>query len=59
MPYERVPHGEPSLFSRRVFLRTSGLALAGATLYACTGAGRKVPVSSPSVTTSVVAQESR
>ena len=58
-PYERVPHGEPSLFSRRGFLRTSGLALAGATLYACTGAGRKVPVSSPSATVSVVAQETR
>ncbi len=32
------------LFSRRRFLRTSSLALAGATLYACTGGGRKVPV---------------
>ena len=58
-PYERVPHGEPSPFSRRGFLRTSGLALAGATLYACTGTGRKLPVSSPSPTASVVAQETR
>jgi phospholipase C len=35
--------------SRRGFLRNSALALAGATLYACTGGGRKpAPVASPS-----------
>ena len=55
MPYERVPHDEPPLFRAGVL---QPLALVGATLYACTGAGRKAPVASPA-TTSVVARETR
>ncbi len=41
--YERLPHDRDphDRLSRRRFLRTSALALAGATLYACTGGGRK------------------
>ncbi len=35
-------HHEP--LSRRAFLARSAMAVAGATLYACTGGGRKVPV---------------
>jgi phospholipase C len=57
--YRRLEHDRVSSFSRRRFLRSSGLALAGATLYACTGAGRKVPVVTPSATPSVVAQDTR
>ncbi|HZP90542.1 MAG TPA: alkaline phosphatase family protein, partial [Actinomycetota bacterium] len=61
-PRSRDPRNDPSghpapglsphqRTSRREFLRSSGLALAGATLYACTGGGRKVPrtSSTPSV----------
>jgi phospholipase C len=57
--YERPDHDRSPFFSRRSFLRTSSLALAGATLYACTGGGRKVPVLSPSTTASVVATDTR
>ena len=59
--YERLDHERSPFFSRRSFLRSSGLALAGATLYACTGGGRKVPVVSPSVSASasVAATETR
>ncbi len=59
--YRRLEHDRsPGLtFSRRGFLTTSGLALAGATLFACTGGQRKVPVATPSVTASVVATETR
>ena len=46
-------------FSRRRFLTTSGLALAGATLYACTGGGRKAPVVAPTATRSVTATDTR
>jgi len=45
--YSRTPHER---ISRRRFLTTSGLALAGATLYACTGGGTKTPVRSPTPT---------
>jgi phospholipase C len=45
--------------TRRRFLTTSGLALAGATLYACTGGGRKDPVVSPTATRSVTATDTR
>ncbi|MCI0633145.1 MAG: hypothetical protein L0206_04405 [Actinobacteria bacterium] len=55
--YRRLEHERLPLFSRRRFLRTSGLALAGATLYACTGGGRKLPVTGPTATASVVANE--
>ena len=59
--YRRLEHDRaPGLtFSRRGFLHGSGLALAGATLYACTGGGRKAPVVTPIVTASVVATETR
>src|SRR5262245_56107490 len=57
--YERLGHDESALFSRRSFLRTSALALAGATMYACTGGGRKQPVVAPVATTSVVATDTQ
>jgi phospholipase C len=57
--YHRLPHDRTPFFSRRSFLRRSGLAIAGATLYACTGGGRKVPVVAPTATGSVVATETR
>ncbi|GIV00719.1 MAG: hypothetical protein KatS3mg014_2334 [Actinomycetota bacterium] len=59
--YRRLEHDRsPGLtFPRRGFLTTSGLALAGATLFACTGGKRKLPVATPSVTASVVATETR
>jgi phospholipase C len=57
--YERLGHDDSPLFSRRSFLRTSAFALAGATMYACTGGGRKQPVVAPAATTSVVATETR
>lgn len=59
--YRRLEHDRsPGLtFSRRGFLRTSGLALAGATLFACTGGERKLPVATPSATASVTATETR
>jgi phospholipase C len=44
--------------SRRRFLRSSALALAGATLYACTGGGRK-PTGSRTTTASVVGERTR
>ncbi|MGZ4108226.1 MAG: phospholipase C [Actinomycetota bacterium] len=44
--------------TRRRFLRNSALALAGATLYACTGGGRK-PTSTLTATASVVGEETR
>jgi phospholipase C len=56
--YERPDHDRSPFFSRRRFLRTSGLALAGATLYACTSGGRASPVR-PSVTASVVGTQTR
>jgi phospholipase C len=57
--YERAGHDDPPLFSRRSFLRTSAFALAGASLYACTGGQRKAPVVAPSATASVVATDTR
>lgn len=57
--YRRPDHDRSPFFSRRSFLRRSGLALAGATLYACTGGGRKDPVVTPAVTASVVAAQTR
>jgi phospholipase C len=57
--YERLPHDRSPWFSRRSFLKTSAYALAGATLYACTGGGRKLPVTGPSATASVVATDTR
>jgi phospholipase C len=44
--------------SRRRFLRSTALALAGATLYACTGGGRK-PTGSRTTTASVVGERTR
>ena len=54
-------HARSPFFSRRRFLQGSGLALAGATLFACTGGGggRKSPVITPSASGSVVAQDTR
>ncbi|MGA9161643.1 MAG: alkaline phosphatase family protein [Actinomycetota bacterium] len=57
--YERLGHEDSPLFSRRSFLQTSAFALAGATMYACTGGGRKQPMVAPSATASVVATETR
>ena len=57
--YERLGHDESPLFSRRSFLRTSAFALAGATMVACTGGGRKQPVVTPTATASVVATDTR
>jgi len=59
--YRRLEHDRsPGLtFSRRGFFATSGLALAGATLFACTGGGRKAAVVTPSATASVVATPTR
>ncbi|MGH2637360.1 MAG: phospholipase C [Actinomycetota bacterium] len=57
--YERPDHDRSPSFSRRRFLSASGLALAGATLYACTGGGRKAPVVGPTATGSVVAADTR
>ena len=57
--YERLGHDESPLFSRRSFLRTSAFALAGATMAACTGGGRKQPVVAPTATASVVATDTR
>ncbi len=45
--------------SRRKFLKTSAMSLAGATLYACTGGGRKVPIVTPTPTASVVGAETQ
>ena len=56
---EGSEHGLSPFFSRRRFLATSGLALAGATLYACTGGGRKNPVVTPTPTRSVTATDTR
>ncbi len=58
-PYRRLDHDRSPFLSRRRFLRTSGLALAGATLYACTGGGRKTPVVAPTATRSVEAIDTR
>lgn len=57
--YERLSHDHTPFLSRRNFLRASGLALAGATLYACTGGGRKQPILGPTATGSVVATDTR
>ena len=57
--FERLGHDESPLFSRRSFLRTSAFALAGATMVACTGGGRKQPVVAPTATASVVATDTR
>ncbi|MEW6059775.1 MAG: alkaline phosphatase family protein [Actinomycetota bacterium] len=57
--YERPHHDRSPLFSRRRFLKTSGLTIAGATLYACTGGGRKKPVVTPTATASVEAADTR
>jgi phospholipase C len=64
-PFERPDHDRSPFFSRRSFLRTSGLALAGATMYACTSGGgggsggRKSPVVTPTATATVAATETR
>ena len=68
-PHELDPHrGEAGAraerpgherLSRRRFLRASGLALAGATLYASTGGGRRSPVVAPTATRSVTAVDTR
>ncbi len=59
--YRRLEHDRAPgfTFSRRGFLTTSGLALAGATMVACTGGGRKAPVVTPSATATVTATETR
>jgi len=57
--YQRPHHERSPFFSRRSFLKTSGLTLAGATLYACTGGERKTPVLVPSASASVGATETR
>ena len=57
--FTRPDHERSPFFSRRRFLRGSGLALAGATMYACTGGGRKDPIVTPTTSASVVAQETR
>lgn len=57
--YERPEHDRLPPLSRRSFLQTSGLALAGATLYACTGGGRAAPVVSRTPTASAVATDTR
>jgi phospholipase C len=57
--YERPAHDRSPHFSRRRFLQTSAFALAGATLYACTGGGRKSPIVTPSASASVAAVETR
>jgi phospholipase C len=57
--YEHTDPDRSPLFSRRRFLRTSGLAVAGATLYACTGGGRKKPVVTPTATRSVMSTDTR
>jgi phospholipase C len=45
--------------SRRRFLTRSGMVLAGATLYACTGGDRKAPVSVTTPTATAVATDTR
>ncbi len=57
--YERSDHDDSPFFSRRRFLRTSAFAIAGATLYACTGGGRKRSVVAPSASASVMATDTR
>jgi phospholipase C len=57
--YERLTHDDSPSFSRRSFLQRSALALAGATLYACTGSGRKERVVPPTATASVLAADTR
>jgi phospholipase C len=57
--YERPDHDRSPFFSRRRFLKTSGLALAGATLFACTGGERKTPVVTTTATASAVAADTR
>ncbi len=57
--WERSHHGPSPLFSRRRFLRTTSLAIAGATLYACTGGRRKRPVASRTMTDAVTSIETR
>ena len=57
--YERLAHHDSPSLSRRSFLRRSALALAGATLYACTGGSRKQRVIAPTTTASVLATDTR
>ncbi len=59
--YRRLEHDRSPgpTFSRRRFLATSGFALAGATLFACTGGERKAPVVAPTATASVAATPTR
>ncbi|HYG70666.1 MAG TPA: alkaline phosphatase family protein [Actinomycetota bacterium] len=59
--FHRHEHERSPLFSRRRFLQTTSLALAGATLAACTGGngGRKERVSTPTATQTAVATETR
>jgi phospholipase C len=57
--YERLEHDRDPRFSRRRFLRTSAVTLAGASLYACTGGGRKAPVASITPTASAIATDTR
>ena len=57
--HERPAPGHRPLLSRRRFLATSGLAIAGATLYACTGGERRNPVVAPTPTASVTSTDTR
>jgi phospholipase C len=57
--HDRHEGDRSPFFSRRRFLRTSGLAIAGATLYACTGGGRKRPVAEPTGTSAAAATDTR
>ena len=59
--YERLAHerGLDTPFPRRRFLTNSALAMAGATLYACTGGGRKTPPTPTGASASVVATDTR
>ncbi|HET7868704.1 MAG TPA: alkaline phosphatase family protein, partial [Actinomycetota bacterium] len=56
---ERPDDERSPFFSRRRFLRTSGLAIAGAALYSCTGGGRNRPVVTKTATRSITATDTR
>ena len=56
---ERPDPRDASSFSRRRFLKTSALAVAGAAVYACTGGGRKRPVVTPTATAAVTGTDTR
>jgi phospholipase C len=54
--FERERHER---VDRREFLKKSALAIAGATLYACTGGGRNRPVTTPTATKAVMSTDTR